>query len=71
MNKQPIILLVSLVIALVPFLGLPLSWETFLIVAFALSIAVLAFLDIARTRTERFNLSRESESFSQESSPRE
>ncbi len=45
MGKKLWLLVLGLGVAVVPFLGLPGSWKSFLTVALGLAVAILAFLD--------------------------
>jgi len=44
MSKDAIVIVLGLVVAAMPFLGFPSTWETVLLVALGVSIAVLVFL---------------------------
>jgi ABC-type nickel/cobalt efflux system permease component RcnA len=54
MSKHTLITLLGFFVALVPFLGFPASWKTFLIVASGLVIAFLALTIIARKRKKNY-----------------
>ncbi|MEX0933952.1 MAG: hypothetical protein WD003_01670 [Candidatus Paceibacterota bacterium] len=58
MSKNILIVLLGLFVALVPFLGFPGSWKTFLLVVSGLLIAFLSFAKMAhrrRTLYEKMN----------------
>lgn len=69
MSKDPIILILGIVVAIVPFLGFPGSFETVIFVLSGLAIAILAFMlrrDMAQgVHCEPFVEGKKTETFSQ------
>jgi len=51
MNKNHVIIILGLLVALIPFLGFPGAWKTFFITVSGLVIALISFLIIAKERS--------------------